>query len=358
MVFPSLDEHDAIATAAPGLMPGSAPPPPMPVQIPAAQVARAMLYRTPVRPPRPGSFGGAPLLAAVATLGVASGGCGSIMRGRGDVVRFDSNPQGANVYMDSRPIGATPLDKYVEHGDHDVVMAKPGYADAYTRITASFSGYSLILLPWGLLIDWANGSIYTLDDRFCAMKLVPEMAAATANVWSPGPATPAQVLDRQSDLDLPSPTLATVIGVAATVIPAKVAQLQLDRSAGYSSARDDRYFALVGGAFALGPSMGYLYAGDFSSAIWGGLGRSALVGLGLWVARSEARSEAHIPQAQRPDGIPPSMLPLLGAMGWWIVDIVRMPSAVNAKNRHAAAVALVPTLASARAPGLALGGTF
>lgn len=74
-------------------------------------------------------------------------------------LKVDANRQGANVYLDGKFVGSTPLSIFVRPGTYSVRISTSGYSD-YTRVirvNGSYSFYaSLDPLPYPVYIDVSN----------------------------------------------------------------------------------------------------------------------------------------------------------------------------------------------------------
>lgn len=91
-------------------------------------------------------------------------GCATVIKGTGEEVRVTSVPAGAQVLIDGKEAGYTPITKRLPHGKAiSFVFRKVGYRDQSRTLTASFSGHSLWFGGMSLLFDAMSGSIYTLD---------------------------------------------------------------------------------------------------------------------------------------------------------------------------------------------------
>jgi hypothetical protein len=103
-----------------------------------------------------------------------SSGCATVIKGLGEEVTFTSNPPGAKIYLEGDYVGQTPVKAKVKHGkDKQVEARMPGYLTKQSTITTSFSGYSLCLIYFSLLVDLATGSIWTVDNKMVHFGLTP-----------------------------------------------------------------------------------------------------------------------------------------------------------------------------------------
>jgi TolB-like protein len=114
---------------------------------------------------------------------VATSGCATIIKGTGRDVTFTSNPKGASIYVKGKFVGRTPIIAKIDHGRDKVIEARmPGYAPAQSILTTSFSGHSLWLAEFSLLIDALTGSMFTVDEGSLHLELEPlNQIASTAD---------------------------------------------------------------------------------------------------------------------------------------------------------------------------------
>lgn len=89
--------------------------------------------------------------------------CATILTGTTDSIRFDSNPQGAKVYIDGLEVCKTPCTVEVKRNLSEklVKMRLDGYETSVITLDTEFNGLSILnffnVLGWG--IDAATGSI-------------------------------------------------------------------------------------------------------------------------------------------------------------------------------------------------------
>ena len=101
---------------------------------------------------------------------VAQSGCATIISGTMDEVRFTSEPPGAEVFVDRKLRGQTPLTlKLNVNYDYIVVFRMAGHPDQVQHIQhhMNMNWFSInsftfpISLTWGI-IDWITGAVYDL----------------------------------------------------------------------------------------------------------------------------------------------------------------------------------------------------
>ncbi len=95
--------------------------------------------------------------------------CATIFTGTKDAIRFDSNPQGAKVYIDGLEICKTPCTTQVKRSLSDklVEIKLDGYETRVITLDRKFNAVSIInlgsLIGWG--IDAATGSLMKYDKK-------------------------------------------------------------------------------------------------------------------------------------------------------------------------------------------------
>lgn len=100
-------------------------------------------------------------------------GCATLIEGTGREVSFTSNVPGADVYVNGRLVGKTPVVAKVGHGlDKQVEARMPGYASDTGVLTTSFCGYTLLGYVL-MVVDAISGAMFTLDDTSVYFELTP-----------------------------------------------------------------------------------------------------------------------------------------------------------------------------------------
>lgn len=90
------------------------------------------------------------ILIAVAT-SVFVSGCATIISGTTQTLSFSSEPEGAEVLLDGRSFGVTPLSIRVKKNKFSVVtFKKSGYQSAMIPIDTSYDGVALLSIFWDL----------------------------------------------------------------------------------------------------------------------------------------------------------------------------------------------------------------
>ncbi len=103
--------------------------------------------------------------------------CASYMRGTQQGIDVFSNPKGADVTVDGRFVGKTPLTAQVKRKRrHQIKIMKEGYVED-SRFTKKgfnwwFVGNLLIGGIVGIIIDFATGAVYTVEPKKVQFQLI------------------------------------------------------------------------------------------------------------------------------------------------------------------------------------------
>jgi hypothetical protein len=114
---------------------------------------------------------------------LAAAGSATVIKGTSQPVTIMTTPSNAQVFVDRKLVGTSPLRLDISHGDHVVSASLPGYRSGYARLTASFSGWTLLNAFTGvvtILVDAVTGSIATLDQSTVIIELAPAAASPGA----------------------------------------------------------------------------------------------------------------------------------------------------------------------------------
>ena len=95
--------------------------------------------------------------------------CATIMSGQRQMVAFSTEPSGAEINIDGRTIGTTPMNTKIKRTAHAVKFQKEGYRDSDYFFNKKFNGWYLgnILLGGlpGMIVDLIVGSYVNIDDN-------------------------------------------------------------------------------------------------------------------------------------------------------------------------------------------------
>ncbi len=112
-------------------------------------------------------------------------GCATIFTGTKDTIYFDSDPEGATVYLDGLEICRTPCSYRVdrEFNSVDIQYKLDGYEARIFTLDQEFNVISVLNLanPLGWAIDMISGSIMRYDRKSYDLELDPDTRAMLMN---------------------------------------------------------------------------------------------------------------------------------------------------------------------------------
>jgi len=104
-------------------------------------------------------------------------GCSSIFGDNNKTVNVNSHPQNAQIFLDNRPVGATPTTITIPSTWSPTVLTlkKPGYAEQTATVSTAFQPVgALNIFFWpGFVIDAISGDM---------MKIRPESRSISVNL--------------------------------------------------------------------------------------------------------------------------------------------------------------------------------
>ena len=116
--------------------------------------------------------------------------CASVISGTRQKISVQSTPPGANVQVDGRPTGQTPLVTKVKRNKrHEILITKEGYLPD-SRSTGKAFNYVLLgnILVGGLIgmtIDLVDGAAYTVEPNKIVVTLIEAPASDQPSEDSP-----------------------------------------------------------------------------------------------------------------------------------------------------------------------------
>ena len=122
------------------------------------------------------------LMIAILSLEIS---CASYVSGTQQGIDVFSNPNGADVTVDGRFVGKTPLTTQVKRKRrHQIKIMKEGYVEE-SRVTKKgfnwwFAGNVLIGGIVGIIIDFATGAVYSVEPDEVKVPLVKEESVPTS----------------------------------------------------------------------------------------------------------------------------------------------------------------------------------
>lgn len=116
-------------------------------------------------------------------------GCATLIHGSSQEIQVDSTPSGADVEVDGRPVGETPLTAVLERDrEYSISMYHEGYEPHHATLRPGRSLWTTVnvfnLFVPGLLVDASTGAFHSLNPGTVTAELVPEDSSA---VESPEP---------------------------------------------------------------------------------------------------------------------------------------------------------------------------
>lgn len=98
------------------------------------------------------------LLAMVLT----STACASVIKGTNQALTFNSDPEGAEILLDDKPVGVTPLViKYRKNSIDRIVVRRDGYQEQAFSMDTKFDGIALLSFFWDLgTTDLVTGAAF------------------------------------------------------------------------------------------------------------------------------------------------------------------------------------------------------
>ncbi|HEX8361481.1 MAG TPA: PEGA domain-containing protein [Longimicrobium sp.] len=113
---------------------------------------------------------------------LALSACGALFNGGPANVAMNSNPAGAEIWIDGTNRGITPATLQLEKGkNHTVTFRKAGHADTNYEITRQVSPTYVVLDVLGglipIIVDAATGSWYVLSTKEVNVQLAQQPVA-------------------------------------------------------------------------------------------------------------------------------------------------------------------------------------
>ncbi len=107
------------------------------------------------------------LLKSIITISFASTlllltGCATVFKGTDQVLTITSDPDGATVRIDGKPVVVTPLSTKVKKNSADSIMVeKDGFRTETMPLDKKFDGVTLLSIFWDLgTTDFVTGAAY------------------------------------------------------------------------------------------------------------------------------------------------------------------------------------------------------
>ncbi len=132
-------------------------------------------------------------IALAMTLVITAPGCATISRSAHEFVQFQTNPSGAEVYVDGEHVGTTPVSAPLSRNSgHSVELRKAGYDSQTVEVERKFDwitvlGNLVFFYGLGAFVDLATGRSFSMDleDSRLSVAMVRDPSQPV-----PGPASP------------------------------------------------------------------------------------------------------------------------------------------------------------------------
>ena len=102
------------------------------------------------------------LIIGIVTIALFCTGCCSVIKKGEQTVTFKSEPEGAQVLIDGKPMGVTPLSVSLKKNAYDTVMIKKiGYTTQSVPLEKKYDGFALLNVFWDFsTTDLITGAAY------------------------------------------------------------------------------------------------------------------------------------------------------------------------------------------------------
>lgn len=127
----------------------------------------------------------------VLLLSVGVMGCATLIHGSSQKIKVESTPPEAQVEVDGRPVGETPLTTVLDRDrEYSISIYREGYEPHHTTLRPGRSIWitvnALNLFIPGLLVDASTGAFHSLNPGTVAAELVPVDSSAVEALESDG----------------------------------------------------------------------------------------------------------------------------------------------------------------------------
>lgn len=116
------------------------------------------------------------LLSAIAFVCFLATGCASIISGVNQDITFNSNPEGAKVFLNGKIVGVTPFTFSAQKNKYDTMrIEKKGYVTINRDLNKTYDGVALINVFWDLsTTDAITGAIFKYEENSYFIEMTPE----------------------------------------------------------------------------------------------------------------------------------------------------------------------------------------
>ena len=115
-------------------------------------------------------------ITCVAASTLLLSGCATVFKGSDQVLTITSDPDGATVRIDGKPVGVTPLSTKVKKNSADSIMIeKEGYRTETMPLDKKYDGIALLSIFWDLsTTDFITGAAYEYQPSTYHFKMKKE----------------------------------------------------------------------------------------------------------------------------------------------------------------------------------------
>jgi hypothetical protein len=107
---------------------------------------------------------------------ILSSGCSTIIKGTNQPVTFQSEPNGAAIFIDGERIGSTPMTiRLVKNKKNSVMIKKDGYNTVSRDLTKQYDPVTLLNIFWDIsTTDMITGAAFEYEPNAYFFELDPE----------------------------------------------------------------------------------------------------------------------------------------------------------------------------------------
>jgi len=116
------------------------------------------------------------LLTIIGLVGLLLSGCASIISGTSQDLTFNSNPEGAKVYLDGKVVGVTPFTFAAQKNKYDTMrIEKKGFVSINRDLNKKFDGVAMINIFWDLsTTDAITGAVFKYEENSYFIEMTPK----------------------------------------------------------------------------------------------------------------------------------------------------------------------------------------
>ncbi len=117
------------------------------------------------------------LLTIIGLVSLLLSGCASIISGTSQDLTFNSNPEGAKVYLDGKIVGVTPFTFSAQKNKYDTMrIEKKGFISINRDLNKTFDGVAAINIFWDLsTTDALTGAVFKYEENSYFVEMTPKI---------------------------------------------------------------------------------------------------------------------------------------------------------------------------------------